>query len=280
MLYSPDLYAGVPYKRIQISGASMAVTDNEDSKGLEYAADYSANFTDRSIVDKAYVDASGGGSSDSSWTSIIVDTVRFSDTNTEIWEDGSSNLSFKDAVEGTLTLTDLNASGTGGWTRTGTDISPTVAGDDILLTPITEVISFDDDTYIYRSNASYENVAITTDGLLRFVFGRSGSYTDVNASYLDLVPSASDAVDLGSSTHSLRWQNLWISDAISQTPISHSLTDGAPTDAQIDSATGTTPSSAGSGYKRLILDSDGSKLMYIIISDGTNWQYFTGTIAL
>ena len=67
---------------------------------------------------------------------------------------------------------------------------------------------------------------------------------------------------------------------IKQTPISHSLTDGAPTDAQIDAATGTTPAAAGSGWKRLILDSDGSALMYIIISDGSNWQYTALTIAL
>jgi len=61
--------------------------------------------------------------------------------------------------------------------------------------------------------------------------------------------------------------------------ISHSLTDGAPTDAQIDSATGTTPAAAGSGRFYYILDSDGSGLMYIIISDGTNWQYTALTIA-
>ncbi len=62
--------------------------------------------------------------------------------------------------------------------------------------------------------------------------------------------------------------------------ISHSLTDGAPTDAQIDAATGTTPAAVGSGWRTTILDSDGSALMYIIISDGTNWQYTALTIAL
>jgi len=67
--------------------------------------------------------------------------------------------------------------------------------------------------------------------------------------------------------------------AIFQTVISYSLTDGAPTDAEIDAATGTTPAAVGSGWKRIILDSDGSALMYIIISDGSNWQYTALTIA-
>ena len=82
----------------------------------------------------------------------------------------------------------------------------------------------------------------------------------------------------GFSTGSGR--NLIVNEAIVQIVISHSLTDGAPTDAQIDAATGTTPAAVGSGWKRLILDSDGSALMYIIISDGSNWQYTVMTIAL
>lgn len=43
---------------IQISQAnSILIHDNLNSKGAEYSADYSANFTDRSLVDKAYVDS-------------------------------------------------------------------------------------------------------------------------------------------------------------------------------------------------------------------------------
>ncbi len=40
--------------------SAMTVTDGENSKGLVYAADYSTNYTDRSLVDKAYVDAQAG----------------------------------------------------------------------------------------------------------------------------------------------------------------------------------------------------------------------------
>lgn len=50
---------------IYLSPTGMLVDDRIANKGLTYEADYSSNFTDRSLVDKAYVDAaigaSGGG---------------------------------------------------------------------------------------------------------------------------------------------------------------------------------------------------------------------------
>ena len=63
------------------------------------------------------------------------------------------------------------------------------------------------------------------------------------------------------------------------TQISASLTDGAPTDAEIDSATGLTPATAGAGYKVTIKDSDGSGSLYYVESDGTNWFYYELTQA-
>lgn len=56
---------GLLFKQIDLTGSSMLIRDDLSSKGLEYNADYSANFTDRSLVDKAYVDniiSTGGGS--------------------------------------------------------------------------------------------------------------------------------------------------------------------------------------------------------------------------
>lgn len=41
---------------VEISTTAMKVTDDINSKGLEYAADYSGNFVNRSLVDKEYVD--------------------------------------------------------------------------------------------------------------------------------------------------------------------------------------------------------------------------------
>src|SRR5690606_19996855 len=38
-------------------GRILRITDNINNKGIEYATDYSTNFTDRSLVDKGYVDS-------------------------------------------------------------------------------------------------------------------------------------------------------------------------------------------------------------------------------
>ena len=123
----------------------------------------------------------------------------------------------------------------------------------------------------------------TTNALIRL----GGSYadpatvTDVDMDLISLAVTGSPTIEWDESEDGFAFtKSVAVDGAISQTPISHSLTDGAPTDAEIDSATGTTPATAGSGWKRLILDSDGSALMYIIISDGSNWQYTTMTIAL
>jgi hypothetical protein len=44
-----------------LSGTQMLVSDTLNSKGLEYFADYSSNYTNRSLVDKEYVDNQVGG---------------------------------------------------------------------------------------------------------------------------------------------------------------------------------------------------------------------------
>jgi hypothetical protein len=62
--------------------------------------------------------------------------------------------------------------------------------------------------------------------------------------------------------------------------LSGSLTDGTPTDAQIDSVTGLTPAGAGAGYQCMIKDTNGTGLLYLIISDGTDWYYLVMTKAL
>lgn len=60
---------------------------------------------------------------------------------------------------------------------------------------------------------------------------------------------------------------------IVQAQMSGALTDGTPTDAEIDAATGTTPAAVGAGWKRTIKDTNGTGLLYIVESDGTNWFY-------
>jgi len=46
----------VSFEGIELTASGMLVTDSTLGKGLVYAADYSANFTVRSLVDKEYVD--------------------------------------------------------------------------------------------------------------------------------------------------------------------------------------------------------------------------------
>ena len=47
------------------------------------------------------------------------------------------------------------------------------------------------------------------------------------------------------------------------------LTDGVPTDTQLDTEFGFTPAQAGKGFRRTIRDTNGSGLLYIVESDGT-----------
>lgn len=76
-------------RSINIGLTGMYILDEADQKGLEYSADYSANFTDRSLVDKGYVDsaiipADGNG-----------------------LYDGSGELSGPTVVDGTVSTYDL-----------------------------------------------------------------------------------------------------------------------------------------------------------------------------
>ncbi|MHA2403714.1 MAG: hypothetical protein ACXADH_12035, partial [Candidatus Kariarchaeaceae archaeon] len=62
---SNDLATGIQQIELQTDGASagtgtMTVTDTVSTKGLVYAADYSANFTDESLITKRYADVSNG----------------------------------------------------------------------------------------------------------------------------------------------------------------------------------------------------------------------------
>ena len=52
-----------------------------------------------------------------------------------------------------------------------------------------------------------------------------------------------------------------------------SLTDDAPTQTEINTATGLTPSTAGAGWQCTIKDNSGTGLVYKIESDGTYWSY-------
>lgn len=74
--------------------------------------------------------------------------------------------------------------------------------------------------------------------------------------------------------------DLVVSGSVQVDQLSASLTDGTPTDAEIDAATSLTPATAGAGYQVTIKDSDGSGSLYKVESDGTSWYYIELTQAL
>ena len=71
-----------------------------------------------------------------------------------------------------------------------------------------------------------------------------------------------------------------ISGQLKTLQISAALTDNTPTDAEIDTATGLTPITAGAGYQVTIKDNNGTGLLYKVESDGTDWYYIVMTKAL
>ena len=65
--------------RIEIDTTRMRITDTINNRGLAYAADYSANYTDRSLVDRTYADRNVAygeiyGTADSTLTITTIDT--------------------------------------------------------------------------------------------------------------------------------------------------------------------------------------------------------------
>ncbi len=58
----------VTFEGIELTASGMLVTDTTNTAGLKYAADYSGNFTARSLVDKAYSDSNSLYKSDGTIT--------------------------------------------------------------------------------------------------------------------------------------------------------------------------------------------------------------------
>lgn len=64
------------------------------------------------------------------------------------------------------------------------------------------------------------------------------------------------------------------------TTITDTLTDGTPTDAELTAAIGMTATVAGKGASFVVIDADGSKDVYDVISNGTEYWYVKRTKAL
>jgi hypothetical protein len=67
---------------------------------------------------------------------------------------------------------------------------------------------------------------------------------------------------------------------IIQTQLSGSLTDGAPTNTEISGIVGKSATDVGNGFKVTIMDSDGTKLLYMIESYKGDWLYVVMAKAL
>ncbi len=114
-----------------------------------------------------------------------------------------------------------------------------------------------------------------------------GHYTGSELDYLRIY---NDKTTLGFNSidfFQLDTDSLWISDipisgfsALVGGQFSGSLTDGVPTEAEIEAIIGTTAAGAKAGYKVTIKDTDGSGLLYQVESDGTDWFYVVMTKAL
>lgn len=57
---------------IRISNSAMTVTDNQSSKGLYYAADYSSGSTDRWLADKGYINSGTATLTNKTWNGVVI----------------------------------------------------------------------------------------------------------------------------------------------------------------------------------------------------------------
>jgi drug/metabolite transporter superfamily protein YnfA len=153
-------------KTLSITPTSMLITDDQDSKGLEYAADYSGAWTDRSLVDKAYVDAGAGGGI--AWVGATVNGIgTFVDANTIQAE---ANLTFTGSV---LTVTATSNAGvvvTGGTGRADLSLQGASGLDaKISFSQVTTV------QYIAGYDASFDQFQIHSGSV--FTSAASGDFT-------------------------------------------------------------------------------------------------------
>lgn len=121
-----------------------------------------------------------------------------------------------------------------------------------------------------------------TTPLARFYMEISGgSRKEIEFAYTSGGMTVTDNIDnmgwIYNADYSANSTARWCTDrAYVDSYYSGSLTDGAPTDAELDAAIGSTPSGVGANRKFLVKDTDGTGLYYDVISDGSNWIYFPG----
>ena len=142
-----------------------------DLKGLYFGSDFNTSITESSAdllrfnlggTQRLYLSGTAlyppiTGGLDLGTLNYYFDDVYFNRiyiNNTNTYIDFGTELQLTDLTTGTKTLAELAASG-GYWSKSGANLSPTTAGDDILLNGSGERIFFDDvNTSIYWTNGT------------------------------------------------------------------------------------------------------------------------------
>lgn len=293
------------FGQVQFGGTNNYINGSDASNTINIYT----NGSQRLILGSSTVSSVGNflptgshslGQSGTYWNEAYSNKYYIDDSNTYLDVDGSSNMTFTDAVTGTKTLAELAAAGSpdSSWVSITTDTVKSY-GSDIGAYLIFDHGEAGNVGLHYNSGSDEEYIRLggtNAPKIYTYDSGNNRSSTITNhGSYVtirhDSILTDNDAsINFNGSgfeyfaDYSSRWGDRSIPDkeyvdTKAGNLLSASLTDGTPTDAEIDSATGTTPAAVGSGWKCFILDTDGSTLIYMIISDGTSWQYVAMTKA-
>jgi hypothetical protein len=112
-----------------------------------------------------------------------------------------------------------------------------------------------------------------------YVTGSVYSNAAMAVPYLDVDSIAVTKLKIGSQAITYATGDSIVDNSYVNTHYTAALTDGAPTAAEIIAVAGTA-ASKGAGFKAVIKDSNGTALYYLVISTGSAWYYYTGTLAL
>jgi hypothetical protein len=144
--------------------------------------------------------------------------------------------------------------------------------------------------YLTAVNSNYNSYFGFCAGRTITTGAVSNTFIGANAGYHgSQLATADNSTAIGADTYTTKSNQVVIGNSsitemklagrLIMTQISASITDGTPSDAELDTATGLTPSTAGAGWACTVLDSGGSGLLYRVESDGTNWQYWVAAKA-
>lgn len=221
-------------------------------------ADFSKNLTVDSTITAIY---------------LIVDSIKLADSSvTSCYSGTLVNTTYVDDVIGAYYIFDNGLTESGGNVDLG-DFTAHVDIDGGGFNYLFETLN-----YGYGGGFNF----YPTTPLARFYMEISGgarkellmAYTSGGIEIIDNIDNMGLYYDADYSANSTA---RWCTDrAYVDSYYSGSLTDGAPTDAELDAAIGSTPSGVGANRKFLVKDTDGTGLYYDVISDGSNWIYFPG----